>query len=1652
MTNADLDAWARGPTVRGHVHSRPVYEPYGLSVVREMGQGSSAPDGWAAKLLSATGMKNSDSPNQDSFSYTLLDSGWILCIACDGHGEQGEVVSERVARTLPLFVARHLPERGPEEALRQAFAEAQQDLELCFRSAQIYSGATAVVCCVHHERQEVWTAHAGDSRVVLGDLDDGSVVCITEEHKAHDPEEFKRLKAAGAQVIQKKYDDGELAGQEILRGLGVGNAVRAAGQECPACYFDCPACTCSLNCPTCPTVHCGASYSIGPVAGPLLVGLGALLALAPGFLRRQCGQRAPPGLPAAAKPGPAPAAAPASPAGPLTVRDEEAELQAAAQEQGDFYLIRFGVAGPPLWHERAGGVVTGYTPNDDHYEEDLAPGGDAVAWCLLPGGAQGGVPPVAVGGAAARAYRFRAVPLAAALGAARDAAAARFGDAAPGVPLAPNTGLGVLGVPGAVPLALPAAPAAAPVGGAGVGGGLAALATVLGPGGGAVAPGAGAGGGLVGLPAAGPTALVAPVPGALVGPLAGGAVAAPAPALAPAPAAAAAAVPAAPLAALGGADLRVHPIMIDSMARRNRPFSDSLALLTETPWADWPVRGPRTLKWVCHFLAANGGSPVARHHRWKTDCRLSSEGGVDEHLRICTALENAVCFDQLNVTEMVSFELLGRALQIIEEKYRERLAGAADPARVDTNLYLGTEPARGNCCACPALQTRVSQELAQEHAILKERRKAREERAAAQTAKATAKPKRGNEGDARPRRDDLGGRLRDVFPLPPLQRRGGAVEARARTLDWANDCIDSLNSAYGFAKAEQPSAPATAAQRAALSHVESVNCFFFRDPFSTRFPTSAARSSVEPGADGMIVSGGDIDNCFYRIELPDDLQEYFPLPDVAAGYLGIASIDGHPVLASDPITPVRKPLMVLDGEPGRVLPDDDSCAVAGYVDKFFVFSRSPGVAQAGRDAIAKRLTEWGLVVHELSDASRDAEFLGVEIARGHRLSIKRRCIWRLRRALYVVLRRRSLSGKLMEILIGHLTWAGLIRRECLSFLCEVDAFQHAAGSDTIRLQPGVVQVLASDASDFGLGVSSRLLDPRLVASIGRCSERRRFKDPGCIQQWARAFNEVPQSLFEAQSWSAVLAMHVSTRADILCLEGDALLLAAKHFSRNVSNFGARSPALVDNLPLALAMAKGLSVLERLAIRPSTEALHASLLLQLVAFCNDRSLTWDSAATLDTVLVLFLNHLFLLGHGPGRPLHDRAAAAGAPADAAAAAAGSGGGHRGPADLIHQGLPRAGLLVLLALVGYLRPHELTRLRARHVAPPVPSAGQACAAWGLLLGDSLTLQPGRTGVWDESVLLDLDPWILRPLAALKSTLQPDALLCDLSPGAAALLGLGPLRPSLHQLRHGGASEDLALQRRPLAAVQRRGRWQSETSLRRYSKESKLLATLGLVHPDAVSFGQSVFVNLEAVLLRGLLDPRSQVVLGPDVHRLLTAGVPVPAQGARGSRSGDVIVESDSRITKYRDDCLQALQVGAKADTDRQAECKESRRRIPRTGIPGLAMSRSLGDGCLKKYGVCAEPDVRGISDMWRRCAAPVLLLASDGLWDTITAEEAIKALAARCHSGVDALLGAEALLRRSQRLWIEEEGDYCDDVTVLLLAPSASLAATGRAALPT
>jgi len=216
-----MEAWASGPTVLAHAHSDPATEPYALSSVEEFGGGMLAPEGWSLASQSSLGLKSSQGENQDAFSHTLMQSGWVFSVVCDGHGQQGEVVAERVARTVPFFLSQHVCDLGFEKALPEAFHLAQKDLERNFSPMQAFSGATVAVSCIHHVTGEAWVAHAGDSTIVLGDLETGVVAFQTEEHKAHSPEEAERLQVGKAQVISQTHDDGEVTSRVYIPTAGV---------------------------------------------------------------------------------------------------------------------------------------------------------------------------------------------------------------------------------------------------------------------------------------------------------------------------------------------------------------------------------------------------------------------------------------------------------------------------------------------------------------------------------------------------------------------------------------------------------------------------------------------------------------------------------------------------------------------------------------------------------------------------------------------------------------------------------------------------------------------------------------------------------------------------------------------------------------------------------------------------------------------------------------------------------------------------------------------------------------------------------------------------------------------------------------------------------------------------------------------------------------------------------------------------------------------------------------------------------------------------------------------------------------------------------------------------------------------------------------
>jgi serine/threonine protein phosphatase PrpC len=98
-----------------------------------------------------------------------------------------------------------------------------------------------------------------------------------------------------------------------------------------------------------------------------------------------------------------------------------------------------------------------------------------------------------------------------------------------------------------------------------------------------------------------------------------------------------------------------------------------------------------------------------------------------------------------------------------------------------------------------------------------------------------------------------------------------------------------------------------------------------------------------------------------------------------------------------------------------------------------------------------------------------------------------------------------------------------------------------------------------------------------------------------------------------------------------------------------------------------------------------------------------------------------------------------------------------------------------------------------------------------------------------------------------------------------------------------------------------------------------------------------------------------------------------------------------------------------------------------------PGLCMSRTIGDEAVKAHGVIASPEVGELTlDLGEN---PFVVLASDGVWEFMDSEFVVKAVAKKIQSdGPEKTV--QKLQREAKKRWRQEEGDYCDDITSILV----------------
>ena len=195
-------------------------------------------------------------------------------------------------------------------------------------------------------------------------------------------------------------------------------------------------------------------------------------------------------------------------------------------------------------------------------------------------------------------------------------------------------------------------------------------------------------------------------------------------------------------------DARLLGISFQGIVRDERTWRDVSKEISEEQFKDWGVPGPRTAAWCTRFLNRRNGGPNDHHRWWVNNHNLKSDSwGVSEHEHLMKVLDKLGRLDGLDIANLAGAELAFRRLQLIEYFYSDRGPGGVskgagkgdkkrddhDPLyKMESSISSGSHKEFGDTMVCPTLMEYVSREVEAEASVMKQVRKAREERAAAQ--------------------------------------------------------------------------------------------------------------------------------------------------------------------------------------------------------------------------------------------------------------------------------------------------------------------------------------------------------------------------------------------------------------------------------------------------------------------------------------------------------------------------------------------------------------------------------------------------------------------------------------------------------------------------------------------------------------------------------------------------------------------------------------------------------------------------------------------------------------------------------------------------------------------------------------------------------
>ena len=182
-------------------------------------------------------------------------------------------------------------------------------------------------------------------------------------------------------------------------------------------------------------------------------------------------------------------------------------------------------------------------------------------------------------------------------------------------------------------------------------------------------------------------------------------------------------------------------------------------------------------------------------------------------------------------------------------------------------------------------------------------------------------------------------------------------------------------------------------------------------------------------------------------------------------------------------------------------------------------------------------------------------------------------------------------------------------------------------------------------------------------------------------------------------------------------------------------------------------------------------------------------------------------------------------------------------------------------LLQFLTCRRPGEIDALLVSQLIPPSPvAAGRLKEVWGVLLHPQQNNVPGKTGEFDESILLNDPEWnFMNPhwMALVANRPPSDPLfpaeglvISQCFQNSVENLNLQSENLVRYGLRHAGASNDLLSGKRTREEVKARAGWKTDSSMSRYTKETHALKALHRIPAQVTEYGTYVKKNLPAIL----------------------------------------------------------------------------------------------------------------------------------------------------------------------------------------------------------